>query len=147
MSDPMEVGMSNVTSTEIRPKVIAEFANQNHPSADDAAIDTVTTVCVGCLRNSDPWPFDDAQAQPQVIAYFVQCYLSRWTPEYPTTGNLPGLIPDGFDQRRLSRPPDAIIDALIKIAVGILRQPSLPKPKPAPVVVSDRVVSFYVQGA
>ena len=139
--------MPNTETTDIRPEVVGEFSNQNEANPDDAAVDTVARVCVGYLQNADPWPFSSEQARAQVVAYFVQCYLSRWTPEYPTTGNLPALIPNAFDRRHEPLPPDAIVDALIKIAVGVLRQPSLTKSKSAPPFVSEHVVSFFLESA
>jgi hypothetical protein len=115
---------------------------------DDAAVDTVTQVVVGYVRTSAGfWPFNLDKALEQVCAGFVACFLSKPTMEYPTEGHLGDLIPEEFKHRFSPLPPDGIIAALVKVAIGILRRPSLPHPKPAPVAITRQVVDLFVAGA
>lgn len=141
--------MAKPTAVQLVQPIADEFNLIEEPLPSTAAVETIARVTAGAFRKSfGTWPFPEGIAEDRTIAYFVGVYAEPQNgPEAITYRNeVSQVLSQQFDDLNGEVPPEANLDALERITVGVLLTKSLPHPQAAPLAASHYMAKLYLEG-
>lgn len=133
--------------SQLKQAVRDEFGYQHKPVPGDEEVAALSRVAAGAINaDAGSFPFSADKVQQQAIAHIGVAYNRPPDPRDVHGDQIGDLVAATFDRLGNRKPPAAVLEALRRVAVGLLAENENPQFMVARVVVAETVVDFYLDG-